>query len=302
LFADSLSSIRRSEIEEQEDIAELVYELSYPSTMEAAQPLQDSNSTDLDMDEISITHPPASLVKVFQTTELLQEILLALPTDRHLLLSQRACKAFRDMIQGSLSLTQKIFLHSSHRDSAEPAFNPLLSVIAAPVRLTRCGYHGDFKSRVEVFKVHKLKAVVKHKGELWALADVVYQWPPSQPRGLFRGLGRARSTFDPQSLLWGLFRVASNEELSCPTFDLATSSLRAMYLTQPAVAVTVVLYHGIPDAKVLHNEGWPERHKWDPRWTVVGCAYSQFKTKGLTIGEIFGEVDRINRDYRVPNR
>ncbi|SMR56730.1 unnamed protein product [Zymoseptoria tritici ST99CH_1E4] len=245
-----------------------------------------------------------AVYEVFHTIELLEQILLELPQDRHLLLSQRTCKAFRDTMKDSSKLQRRVFLLPSDSASYTP-WNPMLATVAddfnrCPIILT---------ARTSMFDVNNLKAVFKHSGQLWALAETGVTWiQVAEPLPVRRSrLPRPRPRRRPKDhnlvSAWCLRRVANNEVLSCPIFDLASTSLRNMYITQPSAKMTVVLYSGHPNATTIQH-GFEGRCNLSdscvPKWRVFGHAFAKFEGQGKTVGKIFEEIDAIDGEYRTP--
>ncbi|SMY26778.1 unnamed protein product [Zymoseptoria tritici ST99CH_1A5] len=242
-----------------------------------------------------------AVYEVFQIVELLEQILLELPQDCYLLLSQRTCKAFRNTMKGSSKLQRHVFLLPSDSASGTP-WNSMLATVADdfskfPIVLM---------ARRVMFDVDNLKAVFKYNGQLWALAKTGDTWiEVAKPLPVRRSGPRWRRRHKGPNLVsaWSLRRVANNEVLSCPIFDLASTSLRNMYITQPSAKMTVVLYSGHPNATTIQH-GFEGRCNLSdscvPKWRVFGHAFAKFEGQGKTVGKIFEEIDAIDGEYRTP--
>jgi hypothetical protein len=194
-------------------------------------------------------------------------------------------------------------------DVRRPAANAMLDIVATPSPLVNSP--DIFRQSTTIFKVDELKAVFKHNGRLWALTELGWMWTQTSPgpdKGCTRTakpskIWRPDNAKFKRTVGWSLIRIANNEVLSCPIFDLASSSLQHMFLTQAPASVTIVLYCGHPDASVLSTGPCQERSRGlsicDPNWEVFGHAAAKFEMEGSTIGEIFSEIDKVNMKYSL---
>ncbi|SMY26761.1 unnamed protein product [Zymoseptoria tritici ST99CH_1A5] len=258
--------------------------------------------------------------KVLETPELLEAILMELPADRYLLFSQRTCRRFRDTIRGSVYLQRKLFFQTTamscedklrcalpwHIDWTLPnPPNPILANVAISALIRDC--NSVFMTQSTTFNIRKSVAVLRHKGQLWAMHRVQTEflrekeaWPK-----VLTGPG------NDVVLAWDLMRVTENDILPCRIFDLENTSLQNMYLVQPRVGVTVILYRGNPDATVMRDGKVVRRRRvsdmrspapgrpQDKSWTIKGQAYAKFDTFDQTIRQIFDEIDKIDETPQV---
>lgn len=249
-------------------------------------------------DQTSLT----AVSKVLQTTELLEAILMMVSNRRQLLLMQRTSKSFHDSIKGSSRLQRRLFYSLASSTADIPLFNPMLkSISAANVQEAYDGTEATIAFRRIIFKVDNLKAVFKHNDTRWALTEVRHMQVRTDEN--FDGRDWRRDPNHSKEIIgWSLLRVAQNEKLLCPVFDLSMTSLRDMYIAQPSVSLSVVLYSGHPDAMVIAMDHTSERHnvsrnRCRPAWVVSGHAVAKFETVGNTVGDIFNEVDKVKWEY-----
>ena len=124
------------------------------------------------------------------TTEILELILFALPT-RDLLLAQRVCKQWQQLITQSPQLQRKLFFRASPASETEPQFNDLLMEVFPPL------FHFDaFESRFQMPGFHHLKELPWFQDEerrdsvINPIASWRYMFPVQPPAKLDKVIRR----------------------------------------------------------------------------------------------------------------